>query len=142
MNAEDDAWFWSLVDLAYDEGRGGWPLRLERLRDALEDLSDEQLLTFEAAIVRAMEELGRVADVRAAATDAAGLLSDDAYTDFCAWVVSMGHARHQDFIRNPRRALDGIRFGERDGEEEDLFFEEYGQLASVACEERGIAQDE
>ena len=138
MNVEDDTWFWSIVDHAYDGGRGGWPHRLDRLRSSVAKLPDERLLAFDAAMARAMDALQRDADVHAAATDAAGLLSDDAYADFCAWVVSMGHARYLDFLRSPRRALEGIRFGEADGAEEDLFFEEYGQLASEIREERGL----
>jgi len=126
--------FWEIIAAAKANPDGSWDRRMETLSDLLSVLPPAEILEFDRIFseqsVRAYSW-----DLWGAAYIIGGGCSDDTFTDFRAWLISMGKDIFEQALRDPESLAD-IKFGEGPGEEEDAFFEEYACAARDVYEEK------
>ncbi len=120
--------FWAIIDAAKTHGQGlddPFEGREEGLRERLEALEPARVLGFEKAFQRAMTRAYRW-DLWGAAFIINGGCSDDGFTDFRHWLISMGRERFEGALADPQSLID-VEFGP--GKEQDASFEGFGYVA-------------
>lgn len=106
---------------------------LEATRAQLKRLSDTDLEAFANAMVNRVQEAATNEGVyRVATLLAEGGLSDDAYADFCAWLVSLGRGAYEQVLRD----ADALGSVTRLDIPRSFFFEKFGGLAARVYRER------
>jgi len=120
--------FWDIIAAAKAESGGSWEGRLEALAGLLSKLPPAEIVEFERNF---QEQRIRAYtwELWGAAYILGGWCIDDDFTDFRAWLISMGKDIFEQALRDPDSLAD-ITFGPNPGEEEDAFFEEYACIAN------------
>lgn len=129
----DDETFWAIVEAAREHGAtwdDTFDGRVEGLRDELAKLSAEEILAFRDAFL-VHSERAYTWELWAAAHVLGGGCSDDGFTDFRSWLISMGRQTYERALKDPDSLAD-IQFGP--GREQDSFFEEPAYVAAASHE--------
>jgi hypothetical protein len=96
----NDDEFWTLIDRSRGGTAGDPDAQAERLGELLTELSVEQLVAFDRRFVQANLALYTWA-MWGAATVVLGWCSDDVFTDFRSWVVSLGRQTYDRVVADP-----------------------------------------
>ena len=126
----DIAQFWTLVESSKAASRGSFDRHIELLAKHLSALTPEEIIEFQ----RIFDDLTDRAyswDLWGAAYIIGGGCSDDGFTDFRSWLISMGRETYTRALTDPESLAD-IVLGP--GGEEDSFFEEFGYVATQVYE--------
>ena len=129
-----EAELWEIVDGAFADSVGSedtFAARVAALERRLRALPPERVRAFAGALEEKLDAAYRW-DLWGAAYLLGGGCSDDGFTDFRRWLVSMGRARYEAALRDPETLVE-VQFGP--GLEQDSFFEEYGYVAAQVFEE-------
>ena len=117
----DEAEFWGLVQSSKAASDGSFEGHADALASRLGALPAEKIVAFQ----RKFDELHGKAhswDLWGAAYVIGGGCSDDSFTDFRSWLISMGHETYEKALADPE-SLAAVALGA--GGEEDTFFEEF-----------------
>lgn len=139
MNVEQ---FWQLVAESrsdFDLGRrdGNMQRQAERLVKLLSALPDREVMEFQRIFAEQFHRAYRW-DLWGAAYVIEGGCSDDGFTDFRYWLISMGRDIFEAALADPD-SLASVAAGSGI---EDCAFEEFGYLAAEVLEGRAIILDE
>lgn len=129
MNDEE---FWSIIAASRVASDGTFGGRVESLDSHLSALSPEQIAAFQRIFDRCMNR-AYTWDLWGAAYVIGGGCSNDGFTDFRSWLISMGRATYERALADPESLAD-LAFGL--DAEEDAFFEEFAYVASRVYEDR------
>lgn len=116
--------FWSLVESSKAASEGSFDRHAELLAEHLSALSPGEVIEFQ----RIFDELTDRAyswDLWGAAYVIGGGCSDDGFTDFRSWLISMGRETYTRALNDPESLAD-VDLGP-DGEE-DAFFEDFAYV--------------
>ncbi|APV48618.1 hypothetical protein BWI17_02310 [Betaproteobacteria bacterium GR16-43] len=128
----DHAEFWTIVESSKATSGGSFDGYADSLASRLEALPPEKIIAFQ----RTFDELRNKAyswDLWGAAYVIGGGCSDDAFTDFRSWLISMGRETYEKALVDPE-SLATVTIGPNG--EEDAFFEEFAYMAARAYEEK------
>lgn len=129
--------FWELVgrsrrDLRADQPDGNMERQAAELSRLLAGLAPSEILSFHNHLHGSMLE-AYAWDLWGAATLLSdGYCSDDGFTDFCAWLISMGRATYEAALENP----DSLAATVSDRTVEVFSFEELPSVAAAVYEEK------
>ena len=126
----DLAQFWSVVESSKAASGGRYDRHVELLAEQLSALSSEEVVEFQ----RIFDDLTDRAyswDLWGAAYIIGGGCSDDSFTDFRSWLISMGRETYTRALADPE-ALADVVLGP--GGEEDAFFEEFAYVPARVYE--------
>lgn len=116
--------FWNIVELSKESSGGSFDRHAELLAERLSELPSEEIIEFK----RIFDELTDRAyswDLWGAAYVIGGGCSDDGFTDFRSWLISMGRETYTRALNDPESLAD-VDLGP-DGEE-DAFFEDFAYV--------------
>jgi hypothetical protein len=116
----DDEQFWAIMEASRAEGTDSVEVQTERLTEVLEDLSDDDLVAFDAAFDRLRDRL-YTWDHWGAAYVALGGCSDDSFIDFRSWVISEGRGPFEAFLEDPEWLAVRIPLDEEEVGDAELF---------------------
>ncbi|MHB9129832.1 MAG: DUF4240 domain-containing protein [Armatimonadota bacterium] len=105
--------------------------RVEALNNMLSKLPPEEIIQFDRIFREYMNQAYSY-NLWGAAYIIGGGCSDDGFTDFRSWLISLGKETYVEALRNPESLL-AIEFGPN--AEEDSFFEEFAYVASEVYEQ-------
>jgi Protein of unknown function (DUF4240) len=128
----DQAEFWTIVEAAKAASGRSFDGHAESLASHLATLPPEEIIAFQ----RTFDEFRNKAyswDLWGAAYVIGGGCSDDAFTDFRSWLISMGRETYEKALADPE-SLAEVAIGT--GGEEDAFFEEFAYVPARAYEEK------
>jgi hypothetical protein len=131
--------FWQIVE----QSRSDWDPALldgnmgrqaQRLKELLSPLPPQDVVQFDTAFWQCMADSYRWDLWGVAFILAEGVCSDDWFDYFRFWLISMGKEVFEAALKNP----DSLAEPARQPGVEDVFFEEFGMIAStVYCEKTG-----
>ncbi|QDT38618.1 DUF4240 domain-containing protein [Stratiformator vulcanicus] len=124
--------FWDMIAKSKSASDGDMDAQAEELRRQLSHLSAEEIVDFERVFGEYADRAYRW-DLWGAAYIIGGGCSDDGFTDFRSWLISMGRVVYEEAIANPD-SLAEINLGP--DAEEDTFFEEFAYIACEAYENK------
>lgn len=132
MNAEQ---FWKIIESSrrgFDPERadGNMERQAEELRGLMTKLPPEQIVAFHNHFVEQLNAAYRW-DLWGAAYIIAGGCSDDGFTDFRSWLISMGRAAFEAALADPESLID---VADAPGVE-DVFFEAFSYVPAQVYEE-------
>jgi len=122
--------FWNLVAASKAFSDGGFDSYAESLAEQLSALSPEKIVEFQQ-ILDELRDRAYSWDLWGAAYIMGGGCSDDGFTDFRSWLVSMGRETYTRALNDPESLMDVV-VGP-DGEE-DVFFEEFAYIPARVYE--------
>lgn len=96
----DEASFWSIVEDARRDADGDPELMAEALASRFGDADDETLRGFQTRLVEANMRLYTHPHA-AAAEMICGFVSDDVFTDWRSWVITLGRDTYELVVRDP-----------------------------------------
>ncbi len=133
MNDRDQ--FWQIIDASrarFDARRrdGNSEIQLRDLRELLTRLSARDVLQFDGELAKKMSDAFRW-DLWGVAYIIGGGCSDDSFSDFRSWLISMGRDVFEDALKSPESVSAYIRAPGV----EDLFFEEFQYLPAQVYEQ-------
>ena|SRR5689334_16669837 len=128
----DESEFWSIVGASKAESDGSFEGRAEALAKKLSTLSPDKIAAFERQFM-VLTYKAYSWDLWGAAYVINGGCSDDGFTDFRSWVISMGRDVYERAVNDPESLAD-IEVGP--GGEEDASFEEFAYVAGRVYEEK------
>jgi len=126
-NPADLEWFWAQNDASL--GEGDQDAQIERLRDGLKRLSDQDLVDF-IHLYHAVMNRTYSWRLWAAAYAIGGGCSDDGFIDFRSWLISRGKAVAEAAMADPESLAD-LEF-----DPDEAQFEEYAYVALEEFETR------
>jgi hypothetical protein len=137
-----DATFWQVIAASragFDPARrdGNMAAQTERLNQLLEALPTSDIQSF-GRIFHGLFWSAYRWVLWAAAYIIGGGCSDDGFTDFRYWLISMGRDVFTRALADPE-SLVSVAGGPG---VEDVFFEEFGYVADAVLEDRGVEDDE
>lgn len=126
----DEQKFWELVESSKASAEGSFDDHEEELAALLSQLPPDDILSFERIF---LEKTIRAYswDLWGAAYVINGGCSDDGFTDFRSWLISLGRERYERALRDPE-SLAEVKLGP-DGEE-DASFEGFAYVAATVYE--------
>jgi len=132
----DTARFWAIVDESRADfdpelADGNMDAQVERLQELLGALSPNEVLEFQRELDLQMNAAYRW-DLWGAAYIIEGGCSDDGFTDFRSWLISMGRDVYDAALRDPETLID---VANADGVEATSF-EEFQYVPSQVYEEK------
>ena len=112
----DTAFFWKIIDHAFESGKYDNEVKEKAILDQLTSLTPEQIREFEI-IFQQMNQKASTWGILAAQTVIEGGSSDDRFFYFRCWLISLGEKNFTETIKNPDHlaALD-IPFNKKYGE--------------------------
>lgn len=128
----DEDEFWEIVEAAKRVGAGfddTFVGREEELARQLQALPPERVVAFQARFCALVRRAHRYDLWGAALMLNDGGCSDDCFTDFRGWLISMGRERYEGALSDPDSLAD-VRFGP--GHEQDAAFEGFAYVANAA----------
>jgi hypothetical protein len=128
----DPRQFWELVESSKADADGSFDDHAERLAVRLEKHSVEDIVSFER-IFQSQMDRAYSWDLWGAAYVIQGGCSDDGFTDFRYWLISLGRDRFERALADPE-SLAEIDLAP--DAEEGASFEEFGYVASRVYEEK------
>jgi len=126
----DESEFWSIVESSKAESDGGFEHRAETLVARLSALPPEKIIEFQR-VFGSLQDRAYSWDLWGAAYVINGGCSDDGFSDFRSWLISMGRKTYESALSDPE-SLAEITLG--DGGEEDASFEVFAYAAAEAYE--------
>ena len=128
--------FWDLVeqsrkDFRADRRDGNMDGQIYALRELLLELSPSEVLTFADTLHDYMVEAYAWDLWGAADLLYGGSCSDDGFTDFCSWLISMGRRTYESTLADP----DSLAASVYDPTVEDFSFEEFQSIPAQVYEE-------
>jgi hypothetical protein len=96
----DEAGFWAVVEDARRDGDGDPEAMAEALVSRFGDADDETLRSFQTRLVEASTRLYTWHHL-AAAELICGFVSDDVFTDWRSWVLTLGRDSYERIVRDP-----------------------------------------
>ena len=126
----DESEFWGIVEASKAESGGTFDGHIEVLTARLSALAPEKIVEFQG-VFSALQDRAYSWDLWGAAFVINGGCSDDGFTDFRSWLISMGRNTFERALSDPESLVE-ITLG-NDGEE-DASFEEFGYVAAQAYE--------
>jgi len=124
--------FWALVASSKAASGGTFDGYLQALVWRLSKLRPEEILDFQRIFDEYMDQAYSW-DLWGAAYVIGGGCSDDGFTDFRSWLISLGREIYEQALVTPD-SLAEVALGP--GAEEDAFFEEFAYVASRAYEQK------
>src|SRR3569833_438309 len=124
--------FWQIIERAAQLD-GDSDTHMEALRVALRELSVEEVISFEVAFRRYLNEAYKW-DLWGAAHVVHGGCSDDSFGYFRRWLVSRGRDVYEAALRDPDSLA---QLNVRPGADDDWQFEEIYYVAKDVFEEKG-----
>ncbi len=124
--------FWALIDVAHGGSPGDLEGRAERLGAAHGELGADDIQSFQN-LFDALMDRAYTWELWGAAYILGGGCSDDGFTDFRAWLTSLGRDRYERAIAAPDSMAEH-GFGLDD--EADFFFEEFAYVPADVLEAR------
>jgi hypothetical protein len=122
--------FWEIIDGSRHEAKGDRDIQVNALSEQLKALTVEEVVDFEEHFQTCSCRAYHY-DLWAAATVIDGFwVSDDAFTDFRAWLISRGEEVFENALRDPESLAQVVQ------EHEDCEFERFGYIASWVWEEK------
>jgi hypothetical protein len=128
----DEAEFWGIIETGKDESDGTFDGRADALAEKLATLSPDKIAGFER-VYTSLKYKAYTWDLWGAAYVIGGGCSDDGFSDFRSWLISMGRHTFENAMRDPESLVD-VEIGP-DGEE-DSSFEEFAYVAARVYEEK------
>ncbi|MBC6982130.1 DUF4240 domain-containing protein [Caulobacter sp. 17J80-11] len=138
MDALPEARFWALIEAAAEARAGGSEAQAEALRAALQALTPEELVAFEAALAVQMARANRW-ELWGAATVALGGAPDDGFAYARLWLIGQGREVFERVLADPDALADVLP----EDVEAALEFEGLMYVAGdVWCEKTGREAEE
>lgn len=123
--------FWSLIEASRKTSKGNQVAHVEALRELLQALSVEELVSFHDHYCDCASRVDQNDDVYVAAAIIDGFcVSDDAFEYFGDWLISKGEQVFEDALRDPESLVGVVEPGEV------CEFEEFSSVAVRNWEEK------
>jgi hypothetical protein len=123
--------FWKIVAQSKSASDGKMEAQIEAAQRELSQLPPEEIVEFQRIFDACVDQAYRW-DLWGAAYILGGGCSDDAFTDFRSWLISMGRSVFESAMADPDSLAD-VEIGP--DAEKDAFFEEFAYVASQVYEE-------
>lgn len=103
--AMGDQAFWSLIEKSRQFSQGNQEQQAEGLNEALSDLSEDELIAFDKAYNKYIDQAYHW-DLWAAAYIINGGCSDDCFDYFRDWLIAQGQTVYANALQNPETLID------------------------------------